>query len=421
MTTTPDTASAVASVEAIRARFPALERRHEGRPIAYFDGPGGTQVPREVADAVRDYLLHHNANTYWHYPTSQETDAAISAARAALADYLGASPADVAFGANMTTLTFHLSRAIGRRLGPGDEILVTELDHHANVDPWRALERDFGVTVLAVRLDPASGQLDEADFARQLSPRTRLVALGAASNALGTINDVPRLAALARERGALVFVDAVHYAAHALVDVKEMGCDFLACSAYKFHGPHVGVLYSRHDLLNELDVPRLAPASSEAPERVETGTLNHEGIVGAGAAVDFLASLAEGGSRRAALRRSFAVLHERSQRLLERLWAGLASVPGVAVFGPPPDKPRTPTVSFTVAGQSSDEVAKALSRRAVFVSNGDFYAMTAVQRLGQAEHGLVRAGAACYTTAEEVDRLVDGVREIAKGASGGDR
>jgi cysteine desulfurase family protein (TIGR01976 family) len=417
MSTTADTAGALASVEAIRARFPALARRHEGRPIAYFDGPGGTQVPTSVADAVRDYLLHHNANTHWHYATSQETDAAIAAARGALADYLGAPPADIAFGANMTTLTFHLSRAVGRGLGPGDEILVTELDHHANVDPWKALERDRGVTVKVVRLDPASAQLDEADYAQKLSSRTRLVALGAASNALGTINDVARLGALARERGALVFVDAVHYAAHRLVDVKAMGCDFLACSAYKFHGPHVGVLYARADLLNELEVPRLAPASSQAPERVETGTLNHEGIVGAAAAVDFLASLGGSGDRRAALRRAFAALHERSQLLVERLWAGLEGVPGVRLFGPTPDKPRTPTVSFTVAGRNSDDVAKALARRAVFVSNGDFYAMTAVQRLGQAPHGLVRAGAACYTIRDEIDRLVDGVLEIASGAA----
>ena len=417
MTTTADTAQAVASVEAIRARFPALARKHEGRPIAYFDGPGGTQVPAEVADAVRDYLLHHNANTHWHYATSQETDAAIMAARRALADYLGASPADIVFGANMTSLTFHLSRTIGRRLGPGDEILVTELDHHANVDPWKALERDRGVTVKAVRLDTATGRLDEADYARLLSPRTRLVALGAASNALGTINDVVRLGAMARERGALVFVDAVHYAAHLLVDVKRMGCDFLACSAYKFHGPHVGVLYARADRLRELEVPRLAPAPSQPPECLETGTLNHEGLVGAAAAVEFLASLGGSGDRRAALGRTFAALHERSQRLVERLWAGLSSVPGLTLFGPTPDAPRTPTVSFTVGGQTSAEVARALARRAVFVSNGDFYAMTAVQRLGQSAHGLVRAGASCYTTADEIDRLIDGVREIATGAA----
>ncbi len=414
MTSIPEVSNArtVASVEAIRARFPALERRHDGRPVAYFDGPGGTQVPREVAAAVSDYLLHHNANTHWLYPTSAETDEALQAARAALADLLGATPGEIVFGANMTSLTFHLGRALGRRFSPGDEIVVTELDHHANADTWRALERERGLTVRAVRFHPESGELDLEHFEQTLSARTRLVAIGAAANALGTINDVPRLAARARERGALVFVDAVHYAPHALVDVKALGCDFLACSAYKFYGPHVGVLYGRHELLAALDVPKLAPASDLPPEHLETGTLNHEGIVGAGAAVDFLASLSGGSDRRAALGRTFAALHERGQQLVERLWRGLGDVPGVTLYGPPPSRPRTPTVAFTVAGRTAAEVATALARRALFLSHGDFYAATVIQRLGQAEHGVVRAGAACYTTEEEVDRLLEGVGEI---------
>ncbi len=417
MTSTTSEVSSVASVEAIRACFPALERRHEGRPVAYFDGPGGTQVPRVVADAVSDYLLHHNANTHWLYPTSAETDKALEAARAALADFLGASASEIAFGANMTSLTFHVSRALGRRFSPGDEIVVTELDHHANVDTWRALEKERGLAVRAVRFHPESGELDLDDFAQSLSPRTRLVAIGAAANALGTINDVPRLGALARERGALVFVDAVHYAPHALVDVRALGCDLLACSAYKFYGPHVGVLYGRHDLLAALDVPRIAPAADIPPEHLETGTQNHEGIVGAGAAVDFLASLSGGADRRAALGRTFAVLHERGQRLVERLWSGLKAIPGVTLFGPPPSRPRTPTVAFTVAGRTADEVAVALARRALFLSHGDFYAATVIKRLGQGEHGVVRAGAACYTTEEEIDRLLEGVGEIARGTA----
>ncbi len=405
----------MASVEAIRARFPALERRHEGRPVAYFDGPGGTQVPREVVAAVSDYLLHHNANTHWLYPTSAETDGALESARGALADFLGASPSEIAFGANMTSLTFHVGRALGRRFFPGDEIVVTELDHHANVDTWRALEKDRDLVVRTVRFRPESGELDLDDFKRSLGARTRLVAIGAAANALGTINDVPRLAALARERGALVFVDAVHYAPHALVDVRALGCDLLACSAYKFYGPHVGVLYGRRDLLAALDVPRISPASDVPPEHLETGTQNHEGIVGAAAAVDFLASLSGGRDRRAALGRTFAVLHERGQRLVERMWQGLQAIPAVTLYGPPPPRPRTPTVAFTVAGRTADEVAVALARRALFLSHGDFYAATVVRRLGQGAHGVVRAGAACYTTAEEVDRLLEGVGEIARG------
>jgi len=413
----------IASVEAIRSHFPALDRRHEGRPVAYFDGPGGTQVPRMVVDAMKDYLLHHNANTHWVYPTSQETDAALAAARRAVADFLGASADEVAFGANMTTLTFHLARALGRAWGPGDEVVVTELDHHANVDPWRALARERGVVIRSVPFVPETGQLDLQALTAALGPRTRLLALGAASNALGTINDVREMAARAHAAGALVFVDAVHYAPHSRVDVRNLGCDFLACSAYKFYGPHVGILYGRQERLANLDVPKLEPAPDAAPERLETGTQNHEGIVGTAAAVDFLAALAEGpegpaagGDRRGALSAVLAALHDRGQRLVTRLWEGLGAIPGVTLHGPPPSAPRTPTVAFTVAGRASHEVARALAHRAVFVSNGDFYATTAVRRLGHAEHGVVRAGCACYTTREEVDRLIEGVSETARGA-----
>ena len=395
---------------AIRRRFPALERRHGGHPVAYFDGPGGTQVPQAVADAVRDYLLHHNANTHWHYPTSEETDRMIAAAREALADFLGADPAEIAFGANMTTLTFHLGRALGRGWGPGDEVVVTELDHHANIDPWRALERDRGIAVRTIPFDPATGRLDWPALERALSSRTRLLAIGAASNALGTVTDVARACALARAAGALAFVDAVHYAPHALVDVRAIGCDFLACSAYKFYGPHVGVLYGKRERLEALDVPRLAPAPDSAPERVETGTLNHEGIAGAATAVDFLASLGPGATRRERLAGTFAALHRRGQELLGRLWEGLEGSPGVRLYGPRPGEPRTPTVAFTVDGRTPDRVATALAGEGVFVSSGDFYAATVIERLGLTPRGLVRAGCACYTTEEEVDRLVAGVR-----------
>jgi cysteine desulfurase family protein (TIGR01976 family) len=311
----------------------------------------------------------------------------------------------------MTTLTFHLGRALGRAWGPGDEVVVTELDHHANVDTWAALERDRGVTLRRVRMDPGAGRLDLHDLASAITPRTKLVALGAASNALGTISDVSSAARLARAAGSLVFVDAVHYAAHELVDVAALDCDFLACSAYKFYGPHVGVLYARRAVLDRLDVPRLVPAPDHAPERIETGTLNHEGIVGAGAAVDFLAGLSPNGPRREALRAVFDVLHARGAHLVARLWRGLENVPGVTLYGPPPGEPRTPTVAFTVAGVSSGVVAEGLARRAVFVSDGNFYALTVMKRLGL-EEGVVRAGCACYTTEEEIDRLVDGVREI---------
>ncbi|HEX6059378.1 MAG TPA: cysteine desulfurase-like protein [Gemmatimonadaceae bacterium] len=400
-------------MEQIRAAFPALERVHEGAPVAYFDGPGGTQVPRGVVEAMGDYLFHHNANTHWVYPTSVETDEAIAGARAALADFVGASPDEIAFGQNMTTLTFHLARALGRGWGAGDEVVVTELDHQANVAPWRALERERGVTIRVARMVPETGELDLEDLARLLGPRTRLVAVGAASNAIGTVTDVARVARLAHEAGALVFVDAVHYAPHVLADVRALDCDFLACSAYKFYGPHIGILYGRRALVERLDVPKLLPAPDTAPERLETGTLSHEGMVGAGAAVDFLAGLAPGATRRERLRASFAALDERGQALARRLWEGLGEIPGVRAFGPPPGRPRTPTVSFVMTGRTSDEIARALAPRGLFVSNGDFYATTVVERLGHGADGLVRIGCACYTTATEVDRLLDGVRALA--------
>ena len=412
----PKQALAVADAEQmvsnlqIRSAFPALERRHRGQPVAYFDGPGGTQVPRPVVEAVKDYLYHHNANTHWHFPTSVETDRLIATSREALADFLGAAPTEIAFGANMTTLTFHLARALGRTWGRGDTVVVTELDHHANVAPWRALERERGITVASVPVEVATGQVDWDRLEALMSAGPRLLAIGAASNALGTITDVARAARFAHEAGALVFVDAVHFAPHELVDVRALGCDFLACSAYKFYGPHLGVLFAREALLQRLDVPKLAPAPDTAPERLETGTQNHEGIVGAAAAVDFLASLGAGTTRRGRLRSSFTGLHGRARALLHRLWSGLQAIDGVTLYGPTPASPRTPTVAFTVQGQSPDAVAQHLANRAVFVSSGDFYATTVVERLGL-KQGLVRAGCACYTTEEEVDRLIEGVAD----------
>ncbi|MBX7119434.1 MAG: cysteine desulfurase-like protein [Gemmatimonadaceae bacterium] len=400
-------------LDAIRAQFPALRRTHAGRPVAYFDGPGGTQVPQRVVDAMADYLLHHNANTHWAYPTSNETDALLLAAREAVADLLHASVREVTFHNNMSTGTFHVARALGRGWGPGDEVVITELDHHANVAPWRALERERGITIRTVRVDAARGELEFDSLRAALGPRTRLLAIGAGSNALGTITDVAEAGRLAHAVGALVYVDAVHYAPHALVDVRAMDCDLLGCSAYKFYGPHAGVLYVRQALLERLDVPKLDPAPDEAPERLETGTQNHEGIVGTGAAVEFLASLGTGATRRARLVDAYARLHAHGHALFRQGWDGLRAIPGVTLYGPGPDRPRTPTLAFTVRGHDADAVTRHLVTRGVFTSHGDFYAQTIVERLGLAAAGLVRAGAACYTTAEEMDRLVAGVRELA--------
>lgn len=399
-------------LDALRARFPALRRVHAGRPVAYFDGPGGTQVPDAVIDAISRYLAEHNANTHWAYPTSVETDALLAASRSAAADFLGGAVDEVAFGNNMTTLTFHVARALGRGFAAGDELVVTDLDHHANVDPWLDLARERGLVVRHVAFDPATAQLDWSAFEAALSPRTRLVALGAASNAFGTINDVARAAALVHARGALLYVDAVHYAAHERVDVKRLGADLLACSSYKFHGPHAGLLWARRELIEKLDVPKLRPAPAEAPERLETGTQNHEGIAGIGAAIDFLASIGGPGPRREALDRAFAWMHGRARALVARLHGGLSALPKVRVLGPPADGARTPTVAFTVAGHSSLAVARHLADRAVFVSNGDFYATTAIARMGFGDDGVVRAGCALYTTEDEVDRLVAGVAEL---------
>src|SRR5438477_7741761 len=405
-------APAIMSIEEIRGCFPALARTHNGYPVAYFDGPGGTQVPRTVVEAMNDYLYRHNANTHWAYPTSEETDAIIDSARSVLADFLNAGPTEIVFGANMTTLTFHLARALGRRYEPDDEILVTELDHHANIAPWRTLEKECGMKVRIVKMIPETGELDWDDFSRQLTRQTQCVALGAVSNALGTINDVKRAGEMAHSLGAKVFVDAVHYAPHELIDVHDWNCDFLASSAYKFYGPHIGILYGRRDLLDSLDFPKLIPAPDSAPERAETGTQNHEGIAGAAAAVDFLASLVPGPTRRGRLRAAFRQLHERAVALIKQLWNGLREIRRVRLYGPPPGAARTPTIAFTMNDISSVVVAKKLAKRGIFLSHGDFYAMTVVERLGLLPDGLVRAGCACYTTAEEVGRLLDGIRRL---------
>ena len=406
----------VAGTATIRSAFPAMLRSHRGRPVAYLDGPGGTQVPQIVVDQMAEYLTRHNANTHWRYPTSEETDALILRARELLAAFVNGAADEIAFGANMTTLTFHLARALGRGWGKNDDIVVTELDHHGNVAPWRALERERGVHIEVARMRPEDGTLDLDDLERKIGARTRLVAIGAASNALGTIVDIPRVAAMARARGALVFVDAVHYAPHALVDVQRFDCDFLAMSAYKFYGPHIGVLWGNKRLLESLDVPKLEPAPNESPERLETGTQNHEGMVGAGAAVAFLASLAFDPdlSVRAALERTFAALHTRGLALFRHLYEGLGSIRGVRRFGLPADRPRTPTLVFRVDGKSCDDVAVALAERGLFASHGDFYAATVIERLGVGPDGVVRIGCSAYTTAEEIERVVHAIEEIAR-------
>lgn len=424
MTETARAAEGAALVQEIRSHFPALRRVHEGFPVGYFDGPGGTQVPRTVVEAMSDYLYQHNANTHWAYPTSAETDKLLERSRESLADFLNAAPNEIAFGANATTLAFHVSRTLGRTFEAGDEIVVTELDHHANVAPWQALARERGVKVNVVRMKTETGELDWDDFESKVNARTKLLAVGAASNALGTVTDLARVGKLAESVCAYMFVDAVHFAPHRLVDVRALRCDFLVCSAYKFYGPHIGALFCRRELLESLPFPKLIPAPDYAPEVAETGTQNHEGIVGAAAAVDFLASLSRGtptaplhgSARRERLRAAFEALHARGVELTKLLWEGLSEIEGVKLYGPRPEAPRTPTVAFTIEGVTSTEVARRLAARGLFLSHGDFYAATVIDQLGLRPEGLVRAGAACYTSREEVERLIAGVGEIARAA-----
>ena len=387
------------NITSIRAAFPALSRIHNGRPVAYFDAPGGTQVPRSVADAMTGYLFHHNANTHWAYPTSEETDAIIERARESAAEFLGARADEISFGANMTTITFHLSRALGRTWRAGDEVIVTELDHHANVAPWRALEIDRGIVVRTARMIRETCEVDMEHLASLAGPKTRLIAIGGASNAVGTINDLARVRQIAKGAGALLFVDAVHLAPHEAIDVREIGCDFLAVSAYKFYGPHIGILFAKKDLAESLPFPKLEPSPDTSPERAETGTQNQEGIAGVIPAVEFMRSIEAAG--------------DGARRHPETLWNGLTSMKHVRVFGLPPSKPRTPTFGFTVSGMTSEEVARVLARNALFVSHGDFYAMTLVQKLGV--EGLVRVGCAAYTNDEEVERLLGSVDDLRSG------
>lgn len=404
----------------VRPHFPALSREVNGAPVAYFDGPAGSQVPQPVIDAVSDYLAFRNANTEGVFLTSVETDEVIDNARRRMADFLGAaSPREIVFGQNMTTLTFALSRALRQGWKAGDELVVTDLDHQANIAPWVRAAEEVGMTVRVVPFDTESCTLDMEALAAAIGPRTRLVAIGYASNALGTINDVRRVAELARAAGALSFVDAVHFAPHGVTDVQRIGCDFLACSAYKFFGPHVGILWGREELLEEPRPFKVPPAPERGPERWETGTLSHEGIAGTAAAVEWIASLAPpeaGDGWRARMVAGMRSIEESEAPIFGKLLEGIRSVPGARLFAAPAGHPRTPTLAFTLENASPLEIAQALAAEGVFVWNGDFYASTVIDRLGLRDTGgVVRVGLAPYNTAEEVDRLIEGVRRIANG------
>ena len=412
----------------VRAQFPALALTDAGRPAVYFDGPGGTQVPQRVVDAMSRYLIHTNANHGGAFRTSRESDAILVAAHEAMADFLNAaSTQDVAFGANMTTLTFAFSRAIGRELPAGDEILITRLDHDANRAPWLALQ-ERGVIVREVDFDPADCMLRLDDLTAKLSSRTRLVAVGYASNAVGTINPIARIAEMAHSVGAWLWVDAVHFAPHGPIDVQALGCDFLICSPYKFFGPHSGVAWGRRELLERLAAYKVRPAGNLPPDKFETGTQSHETQAGVLAAITYLAELGETygrgfagefpglTGRRLALKQAMAAIRAYERPLFEHFVAGLLAIPGLSFYGisdPTRFGERTPTAAFRLAGRSPDEVAKRLARRGVYVWSGNFYALAVTERLGLEESGgVVRAGLAHYNTQEEVDYCLACLREL---------
>jgi cysteine desulfurase family protein (TIGR01976 family) len=408
-------------LEWVRAQFPALKQTMDGQSVVFLDGPGGTQVPQSVMDAISHYLTSSNANAHGAFATSARTDALVVKAREAVADFLGCRPDEIVFGANMTTLTFAISRAIGRDLQPGDEILVTTLDHDANVAPWLALQ-ERGIVIRTVDIHEADCTLDLADLERQLTERTKLVAVTYASNAVGTINPVDKIRQLAHAVGALVFVDAVHYAPHASIDIQALDCDFLVCSAYKFFGPHLGILYGKHKHLNRLLPYKVRPATDEAPACWETGTLNFESLAGLVATIDYLTELGRRVSssvsnRRDALVAAMMAIQEYEQSLAQELIPSLLKIPGVTIYGitdPARFSWRTPTVGMLLAGYSPYELAKALGERGIFTWNGNFYALSLMQRLGvESRGGLLRIGLVHYNTLEEVQRLLHSLQELA--------
>jgi cysteine desulfurase family protein (TIGR01976 family) len=401
-------------VEAVRAQFPALARLHEGRAVAYFDGPGGSQVVRSSIDAIGDYMERGGANLHGVFPTSTETEEILAKTRAACAAFLGADPDEVAFGANMTTLTLAISRALSRTWDEGSEIVVTELDHRANVDPWLIAASERGAKVRWIGVDPETLTLDLGDLDEKINPNTRLVAVGLASNAVGTVNDVAAVAGRARAVGAVVAVDAVHAAPHLPMDRDAIGADVLTCSAYKFFGPHVGVTAIRRELFESMEVHRLDPAPDHIPDKLETGTQNHEGIAGVKGALDFVSSLGEGASPREKILDAMRTVEEHETRLADRFRAALRGIPGVTLYAAPDTVRKTPTVAFRLEGRTPLEVCRHANDHGYFIAAGDFYASTLSRRLGLAESGgFVRAGLAPYNTEEEVDGFVLALEQLA--------
>jgi cysteine desulfurase family protein (TIGR01976 family) len=413
-------------VQDCRRQFPGLNRQLNGQPMVFFDGPAGTQVPQRVIDAISRYLTHSNANHGGKFQTSRETDAMFAAANRALADFVGADdPGEIIWGQNMTSLTFSFSRALAREWGPGDEIIVTALDHDANVTPWVMAAQDRGATVHVLDFNRLDGTLDQDAYRRLLSPRTRLVALGCASNATGGVNPVGAMIAQAHAVGAQVFLDAVHYGPHALIDVRKWNCDFLACSTYKFFGPHLGVLWGRRSELERLTPYKVRPCSEELPWRWMTGTQSYETIAGALACVDYLADLGRQVSedwqleRRPALAEAMQAIETYEMRLAWRLIEGLQRLDGIRIYGitePSRTRERFSTVSFTHERVSVPQLNRELAARGICVWGGHYYALEFARRMGLETEGMIRVGLLHYNTEQEVDRFLRELAEIIESA-----
>ena len=415
----------------IRAQFPALAETVGGRPAVFFDGPGGTQVPQRVIDAITGYLVHSNSNTHGAFATSERTDATIAAAHTAMADLLGCDADEVVFGPNMTSLTFMLSRSIGREIQPGDEIVLTRLDHDANFSPWKALE-ERGAVIKVADIDVEDCTLDMDDLRRQITHRTKLVAVGYASNAVGTINDIAEVTRLAHNAGALSFIDAVHYAPHGPIDVRALDCDFLACSPYKFFAPHAGTLYGKREHLQRLNPYKLRPATEELPGRWMTGTQSHEAMAGVTAAIEYLVEVGRRttdvsgasnqgssvASRRSSVVAAMHAIRDYERGLAEKLIKGLVEIPGLTFYGirePERFGQRTPTVAVRIKGHTPRQLAEFLGERGIFTWDGNYYAINLSERLGvEPNGGMLRIGLVHYNTAEEVDRLLSALRETAR-------
>jgi cysteine desulfurase family protein (TIGR01976 family) len=435
MPTTDALAAPTLNLTYVRAQFPSLAQTVNGHPAAFLDGPGGTQVPQRVIDAISNYLRRDNANTGGAYATSRHTDAMIAEARSAMADFLHCAADEVVFGPNMTTLTYAMSRAIGRELKPGDEIVVTRLDHDANVSPWLQMAEDRGVTVRWAEIHDEDCTLDLSDLASQINSRTKLVAAGYASNAVGTINPVREIVRLAHAAGALAYIDAVHYGPHGLIDVAALDCDFLACSTYKFFGPHMGVLFGKREHLKRLRPYKVRPNTNAIPNCWEWGTLNHECIAGIAACVNYIADIGRGHvgtaapgcpssaarpaattDRRAAIEAAYAAIHEHERALLERMMTGLKKIPGLKIYGitdPARFHERCATLAVRIANHTPLELSTKLGDRGIFTWDGNYYALNLTEHLDvEKSGGFLRIGLVHYNTLDEVDRLLAALSEI---------